>query len=87
MQDDSLADRIPARPTHAIHEILLSVWIDASPNPTMHATATKIAVHAPCSESELSPMEIPSIPEPATHVQTVKISKRNVEEVVRPENT
>lgn len=71
-----LAERIPARPTHAIQEILSRVWIDASAKPTMQATATKMAVHAPCSDSEFRPMEIPSIPEPATHVQTVHVSTR-----------
>jgi hypothetical protein len=66
-----LAERIPAKPTHAIQLILLRVWMLAKPKPATHATATKIAVHAPCSDNEFSPMEIPSIPEPATHVQTV----------------
>lgn len=74
--EDELAERIPAKPTHAIQEILPKVWIDASAKPAKQATATKTAVQAPCSDSEFRAMEIPSIPEPATNVQTVHVSTR-----------
>jgi hypothetical protein len=66
-----LDERIPKRPSHASQPSLPSVWMLARQKPAMAATATKTAVQVPCTESELSPMEMPSIPEPATQVQTV----------------
>jgi hypothetical protein len=42
--------------------------------PTMAATTTKIAVHAPCVDTALREIEIPSMPEPATKTQSVQRS-------------
>ena len=47
MIGDVLAERIPARPTQAIQEILLSVWMEAKAKPAIHETATKTAVQVP----------------------------------------
>lgn len=66
-----LEERIPNRPSHASQLSLLRVWMLARLKPAMAATATKTAVQVPCTESELRPMEMPSMPEPATQVQTV----------------
>jgi hypothetical protein len=39
-------------------------------NPMMAATTTKMAVHAPWVESELKPMEMPSMAEAARKVKS-----------------
>lgn len=64
-----MAQRIPVKPTQAIQLILPSVWILAKQKPAMAATATKTAVQVPCVERELSAIEMPNIPAPATKIQ------------------
>jgi hypothetical protein len=71
---DLLATRMAVAPTQQSQETLPSVWILPSVNPRTAATATKIAVHAPCVETAFRPMEMPSIPAPATNIQTVCVS-------------
>lgn len=61
--------RIHANPTHAIQVIRPRVLILENRNPTIPATARKTAVHAPCAETALSPIDRLSIPDPATKIQ------------------
>lgn len=65
---------IHVAPTHANQVILASVWMLAKLNPTMAATAMNMAVHAAWVETALRPMETPSMPEPATKIQSAKVS-------------
>lgn len=71
---------IQISPIQANHPILPSVRILAKEKPRTAATATKTAVQAACEETELSPIEIPSIAEPATKIQSsrssVKVQKK-----------
>lgn len=67
-----LEDKMQTRPIHANQVILPSVWMLPKPNPMRAATATKTAVHAPCMETALSAIEAPSMPEPATKIQSVE---------------
>jgi hypothetical protein len=62
---------IHVAPTHASQVSLASVWMLAKLNPTMAATATNTAVHVAWLDTALSPMEMPSMPEPATKIQSV----------------
>lgn len=57
-------------PSHAIQLIFSSVRILANKNPMMAATATKTAVHVPWSEMAFRLIEMPSIPDPATKIQS-----------------
>lgn len=57
-------------PTHAIQVMRPSVWILDSKNPTTAATARKIAVHAPWADTAFKEIDIPSIPDPETKIQT-----------------
>ena len=61
---------IQINPIQANHPILPSVRILAKEKPRTAATATKTAVQAACEETELRPMEIPNIAEPATKIQS-----------------
>lgn len=67
---DSLAEMMQMTPTHASQVIRPSVWMLQKMKPMTAATATKTAVQAPWSESALRAMEILSIPEPATKIQS-----------------
>lgn len=65
-------------PTHAIQVMRPSVWILDSRNPITAATARKIAVHAPWADTAFKEIDIPSIPDPETKIQTGSMSgKRN----------
>jgi hypothetical protein len=59
-------------PIHASQPILPSVRILAKQKPRIAATATNTAVQAAWVETELRPMEMPSIAEPATKIQSGK---------------
>ena len=52
------------KPSHAIQLIFPSVRMLANNSPTMAATATKTAVHAPWAEMAFRLIEMPSIPDP-----------------------
>lgn len=65
--------RIQVKPIQAIQLIFPRVCILESENPTMAATATKMAVQAPCVETALRPMEMLKMPEPATKIQSAGI--------------
>jgi len=65
-----LAVMIQTSPIQANHPILPSVRILANENPRTAATATKTAVQAACEETELRPIDIPNIAEPATKIQS-----------------
>lgn len=43
-----------------------------SEKPMTAATATNMAVQAPCVDTALSEIEIPSMPAPATNIQTAR---------------
>lgn len=66
----SLAEMMQMTPTQASQVIRPSVWILQKMKPMTAATATKTAVQAPWSESALRAMEMLSIPEPATKIQS-----------------
>jgi hypothetical protein len=57
-------------PTHASQVILPKVCMLQKTKPMTAATATKTAVQAPWSESAFRAMEMLSIPEPATKIQS-----------------
>lgn len=63
---------IHVAPTHASQVSLASVWMLARLNPIMAATATNTAVHVAWLDTALRPMEIPSMPEPATKIQSAR---------------
>lgn len=69
-QADSLAIKMQTSPIHANQETFPSVRMLDAPKPAIAATATKTAVQVPCVERELRPIEMPSIPEPATKIQS-----------------
>lgn len=71
---NSLAIRIHVTPIHASHVMRPSVWMLPRAKPQTAATATKIAVHAAWPETAFNPIEIPSIPAPATKIQTTSPS-------------
>ena len=56
-------------PTQAIHFKRPSVWILDSAKATIAATTTNTAVQVPWDEREFSPIEMPSIPAPATNTK------------------
>jgi hypothetical protein len=71
MQTLSLPEqRIKAKPTQASQLIRPRVRILARRKPEMAATATNTAVQVPWTDIALSPIEIPSIPDPATKIQS-----------------
>jgi hypothetical protein len=53
-------------PIQASHWILPRVRMLERPMATVAAIATKAAVHVPCSDTAFNPIEIPSMPDPAT---------------------
>lgn len=57
-------------PTHASQVIRPRVWILQKMKPMIAATATKTAVQAPWTDSALRAIEMLSIPEPATKIQS-----------------
>jgi hypothetical protein len=75
-----LAVMIQTNPTQASHPILPNVRILANEKPRTAATATKTAVQAACEETELRPMEMPSIAEPATKIQSRNSVSERAEE-------
>jgi hypothetical protein len=60
-------------PTQQSQDTLPSVWILLRRKPIIAATATKMAVQAPWVETAFRPIEMPSIPAPATKIQTGKL--------------
>lgn len=62
------ATRIPARPIQATKIIRLSVRMLERRQPEIAATATKLAVHAPCFDRALRGIEMLSIPDTAANV-------------------
>lgn len=64
-----LDTRILIVPAQANHEMRPRVWMLPRENPTMAATATKMAVQAPWLERAFRAVAIPRIPEPATKIQ------------------
>jgi len=66
----SLAVRIDTTPTQPSPWIRPRVWIEAMSAAATAATATKMAVHAPCIEMALRATERESMPAPATKVMT-----------------
>jgi hypothetical protein len=71
MWESLLAVRIHGSPTHASHVIRPRVRILLQANPRIAATTINIAVHIPWVETAFKPIEIPSIPEPETNIQTL----------------
>lgn len=69
-KEDVLAMRMQTIPIQASQEIRLSVRTLARVIPMAAATATKTAVHVPWFETALNPIDRPSMPEPATVIQT-----------------
>lgn len=57
-------------PIHTSHDIFASVLMLASANVTRAAMATKIAVHAPCVETALSPIDVLRIAEAETKISS-----------------
>lgn len=68
--DDVLAIRMDDRPTQTNQLMLPSVLMLDVPNPTAAAMATKPAVQMPCVDTAFSPIEVPSIPDPAISIQS-----------------
>jgi hypothetical protein len=60
-------------PIHASHEILPSVRMLPVANPMTAATATKMAVQAPCTDTALNAVDILDIPEAATQIHPMNI--------------
>lgn len=69
-KEDVLAMRMQTIPIQASQEIRLSVRTLARVIPMAAATATKTAVHVAWFETALKPIDRPSMPEPATVIQT-----------------
>lgn len=67
-----LAIKMQTIPIQASHEMRLIVRKLPRLIPMAAATATKTAVHVAWSETALKPMDKPSMPEPATVIQTKK---------------
>jgi hypothetical protein len=59
-------------PTHASQEILPNVRMLPVPNPMMAATATKMAVQAPCTDIAFSAVAMLDMPEAATQIHPGK---------------
>lgn len=62
-------------PAHASQLIRASVWILEKVNAIMAATATKIAVHAPWSDSALNEIEMLRRAEPPLNIQSDNMFK------------
>lgn len=67
---DEPATMIDPAPTHASQLMRASVWILENMNAIMAATATKIAVHTEWSDSALNAIEMLSMAEPETNIQS-----------------
>lgn len=61
---------MPISPTQANQLILPNVWILPNVNPMAAAMATNMAVQAPWVDMALKEIEMPSMPEPATKIQS-----------------
>jgi hypothetical protein len=59
-------------PIQASQEIRPSVRILASDAAAMAATATKTAVHVALLETAFKPIEVPSMPDPVTNIQSAQ---------------
>ena len=68
-----LAVSIPISPTQAIALIFANVWMLPSEKPMIAATATKTAVQAPWLDMALKEIDMPSIPDPATKIQSSRL--------------
>lgn len=64
-------------PIQASHWILPRVLMLERPMATMAATATNAAVHVPCSDTAFNPIEIPSMPDPATKMKAIMLDLWN----------
>jgi hypothetical protein len=60
-------------PTQAMKLMRPRVRMLDNKKPVMAATPTKTAVHVPCEDTAFRPIEMPSIPDPATNIQTVNM--------------
>lgn len=60
------------RPIQASQLIFPSVRMLARAHEAIAATATKTAVHVPCADTALRPMEMPNMAEPAMKIQSVR---------------
>lgn len=61
-----------AKPSQAIQVTRSSVRMLEKRKPITAEIATKTAVHVPCDEMAFNPIEIPSMPDPATKTITPK---------------
>lgn len=69
-----LEEMIPTTPTHASQEIRCRVWMLENRKSIIAATATNTAVHVPWRESAFNAIEMLTIADPATKIQTVEVS-------------
>ena len=67
---DLLAVIIQVKPVQASQLMRPRVWMLLSVNPMMAAMTTNTAVQAPCVDTAFRAMEEPSMPDPATNVQS-----------------
>lgn len=73
---DLLATMMDTIPTHASQVMRPRVRMLPNMNPMTAATATKTAVHVPWADTAFNAMEILSMADPATKIQSGRISNR-----------